>query len=57
MEESFAKIIPRTLVVRVPTIGPAIGSPLEGYSDQFSFLNHLIYQIGNGFIKHLNGKS
>ena len=57
MEESFAKVIPLTAIVRVPVIGPALSSPMEGYTDSFSSFTYMLYQIGNGFLTHINGKS
>lgn len=43
-------------MLRVPIIGPVISVPLEGYSEKFNNFTYMLYQIGNGFVTHINGK-
>jgi hypothetical protein len=42
------------VILRVPSLGPTIIN-FEGYTTRFNYFTYLVYQMGTGLIRNLDG--
>lgn len=54
VEKSYSRVSRAISIVRVPSLGPTIAD-YEGYLTKFNYFTYLVYQMGNGMIKNIDG--
>jgi hypothetical protein len=54
VEKSYSRLSNSISIIRVPSLGPTI-IDYEGYLTKFNYFTYLVYQMGNGMIKNIDG--
>lgn len=54
IEENYMSLAQRVDVVRLPALGPTLSSN-EGYATKFNYFTYLLYQMGTGLVRNVEG--
>lgn len=54
IEKSYTRVGRSIIILRVPSLGPTINN-FEGYTNRFNYFTYLLYQMGTGLIRNLDG--